>query len=94
MTSASHATHAPDSPPHARARLASSRAREVDEGAHAVFDTAKSVTLMSQRDREIGLRESRIDTLTRRVRGASHALSGAFAGAASRLSADSKNDEL
>lgn len=94
MVAASHATHITDSRSDSRARLASSRSREPREASRGRLDAAKSVTLMSQRDREIGLRESRIDTLTRRMRGASHDLFGAFAGAASGLSADSKNDEL
>jgi hypothetical protein len=45
---------------------------------------------MSQRDYEIGLRESG----TERSRGAARDLSQAFAGAASRLSASLKKHEL
>ena len=57
-----HATHAADS----RARDLSKRADESVEGAREHFDSQKSVTLMSQRDHEIGPRESRAKVLARR----------------------------
>lgn len=71
-------------------RLASSPARERDSGAREHIHPHKSVTLMSQRDHEIGLRESR----AKGSRGAARDLSRAFAGAASRLSAGMKKHEL
>jgi hypothetical protein len=80
------ATHDDDS----GAQLASSLARETDSGARERFHPHKSVTLMSQRDYEIGLRESG----TKGSRGAARDLSRAFAGAASRLSAGLKKHEL
>ena len=79
-------THAADS----RARAHSKRADESESDPRKHFDSQKSVTLMSQRDYEIGPRESR----AKRSRGAMRDLSRAFAGAASRLPADSKKHEL
>ena len=80
------ATHTTDS----RVRLVVRRARGSESGARDHFYPQNSVTIRSQREDEITVRESR----AKRSRGAARDLSRAFAGAASRLSADTKKHEL